>query len=66
MSIKITDDYNAKLKLWARNKTVYPLPKAVGLPPFTSRKFNSYEEFNTWKTDYLRQIAQSGGVKWTK
>jgi hypothetical protein len=64
--VKISDDYDAKIALWARESRVYPLPKMINLPAFKSRKFRSYEEFNAWKRQYLEEIAAAGGVKWTK
>jgi len=64
--VKYTDDYLAKYKIWARNPRVFPLPKFSGLPPLKAKKFNSYEEYNTWKREYLLEIARQGGVKWTK
>ena len=64
--MKITDNYAAKYDLWARAGSVCRLPVPTGLPPFKSRKFNSYEEFNAWKRRRLEQIARQGGVKWTK
>ena len=64
--MKVTDDYEAKYGLWAREAKVYALPKAIGIPRFKSRKFSSYEEFNAWKRDIFDQIASTGGVRWTK
>ena len=64
--MKITDNYAAKLEIWARESKVYPLPVAAGIPRFGSKKFKSYEEFNAWKKGLLAQIAAGGGVKWTK
>jgi len=63
--MKITDDYSGKLDLWVRNPTLGSLPKITGLPKFTTKRFRSYEEMNNWKVDYLEQIAENGGVKWT-
>jgi hypothetical protein len=64
--MKLTDDYLAKYRIWACNPTVWPLPRAVGLPHFGHRKFASYEEMNAWKREYLLEIATTGGVQWTK
>jgi len=64
--MKVSDDYKAKYRLWARNPKVCALPKAVGLPYFGHKKFTSYEEMNNWKREYLLRIAAAGGVKWTK
>lgn len=64
--MKITDNYAAKYDFWARAGKVWRLPVPKGLPPFRSRKFDSYEAFNAWKRERLRQIAAQGGVTWTK
>ncbi len=56
--MKISDDYRAKIKLWAANPQVIPLPPGPRLPPFPPQKFRSYEEMNRWKEDYLREIAR--------
>jgi hypothetical protein len=64
--MKISDDYEAKLTIWARESRVYALPKVTGLPSFGSKRFRSYEEMNAWKRDYLAEIARRGGVQWTR
>jgi hypothetical protein len=64
--VKITDRYDAKIELWARHPRVYPQPKMKGLPHFGHRKFSSWEEFNAWKREFLREIARRGGVTWTR
>ena len=64
--MKATDNYSAKLDLWAREATVWPLPKAVGIPTFSARKFRSYRELNAWKRKLLAEIARNGGVQWTR
>jgi hypothetical protein len=61
--MKITDDYNAKYRLWAANPTVVPAPAAPRLPDFKSRRFSSHTELNTWKLSMLRQLAQSSPAK---
>jgi len=63
--MKLTDDYKAKLRLWAANPQVVPLPHATNLPRFASRKFSSHAEMNTWKSQYLRKVAAQGGCQWT-
>ena len=63
--MKRTDDYEAKLAIWARNPRVVPLPKVTGLPRFGCKRFNSYEEMNAWKSEFLVEIARKGGVAWT-
>ena len=62
--MKYTDDYLAKYKIWAAERKVHSLPRFTGLPPFKSKKFNTYEEYNAWKEEYLREIARNGGVRW--
>ncbi|MFH1709379.1 MAG: hypothetical protein ABIF71_15885 [Planctomycetota bacterium] len=64
--MKYTDDYEAKLTIWARESRVHPLPKFKGIPKFTPQKFNSYAEFNQWKQALLDRIAAAGGLQWTK
>ena len=64
--MKFTDNYKAKLEIWARECKVHPLPAFTGVPRFGAKKFSSYAELNAWKKDLLEQIAASGGVKWTK
>lgn len=56
--MKITDDYNAKYKPWARNPQVVPPLPVPKIPKFSSRKFNSYSEWNDWKQQLLAQIAR--------
>ena len=63
--MKITDDYQAKIKLWALRPEVPKLPRPIGWPPFKAKKFNSYREMNEWKGQYLLEIAAKGGLKWT-
>jgi len=66
MKTKNTDNYLAKVAIWISEPKVYPLPEFSGLPRFGSRKFDSYEEFNSWKKEFLGAIASRGGVKWKK
>ncbi len=61
----IRDDYEAKYRLWVEKPLAVRIPRAVGLPPIRSRRFNSYEEFNRWKREYLKRIAEQGGVRWS-
>lgn len=56
--MKISDDYNAKYRLWAANPTVAPAPAATKLPNFKSKRFSSHAELNAWKLSVLRQLAQ--------
>jgi hypothetical protein len=64
--VKVTDDYEAKLTLWARQPVVCALPQVAGLPRFGVKRFNSYAELNAWKRDLLLKLAEQGGVTWTK
>jgi len=64
--VKATDDYDAKIDIWARNPCVVHLPEATGLPRFGVKRFSSYEELNEWKRSLLLQLAERGGVRWTK
>ena len=56
--MKITDDYNAKQRLWAENQRVVPALAAPRLPNFKSRRFSSHAEMNEWKRSLLLQVAQ--------
>lgn len=62
--MKATDDYNAKLDLWAREGRVYAQPKIANLPRFGSKSFSSYEEMNAWKKELLEELQRQGGPKW--
>ena len=57
--MKISDDYQAKLRLWARQPVVVPLPPAPALPRFTAQKFRTHEEMNQWKRSLLREVARA-------
>jgi len=57
--MKITDDYKAKIRFWAENPTVAPLPAPPRLPEFTSKKFRNHSEMNQWKKELLLQLARS-------
>ena len=61
--MKITDDYNAKYRLWAANPTTVAAPAAIRLPDFKSRRFSSHAELNAWKAAMLRQLAQLSPAK---
>ena len=60
--MKISDDYNAKLRLWAANPRVVALPATRPLPPFRSKRFLTHQEMNEWKLELLRRIAQEGNA----
>lgn len=57
--MKITDDYTAKFKIWAKEGKVYPLAGvSIRLPGgVRSVSFRSYEELNAWKKDLIRAAA---------
>jgi formylmethanofuran dehydrogenase subunit E-like metal-binding protein len=57
--VKITDDYHAKVRLWAQKPTVVALPPGLLLPKFAARKFRTHEEMNQWKQSLPRELAQS-------
>jgi hypothetical protein len=64
--MKITDDYNAKIELWARTGKVCRIPRIANLPSFGHRRFNSYAELRAWKQSLLDELARQGGARWTK
>ena len=57
--MKVSDDYNAKYRLWAANLIVAPAGKKVILPGFKSRRFTSHAELNAWKSSVLLQLARA-------
>lgn len=56
--MKISDNYQAKVKLWASSPQVTVLPYVFRIPNFRSRKFSSYEEFNAWKRGVMLACAK--------
>ena len=56
--MKITDDYEAKSKLWVANPKVVPQPKLPPIPRFAPQKFRTHEEMNRWKEALLRKMAR--------
>ena len=56
--MKISDDYRAKIRLWAANPVALPAPQPPKLPRFAAKRFSSHAEMNRWKRELLRQIAQ--------
>jgi hypothetical protein len=58
--MKFTDDYHAKVKLWAAHPKVWPLPPPPRLPRFRPQRFSSHAEMNRWKAALLRQLAREG------
>jgi hypothetical protein len=57
--MKVSDDYNAKYRLWAANPVVAPAGKKVTLPDFKSRRFGSHAELNAWKVSVLLRLARA-------
>ncbi len=57
--MKITDDYKAKIKLWAENPQVVPDSPPKNIPKFHSKRFNTYAEFNAWKRSLLHKFAKA-------
>lgn len=55
----MSDDYNAKYRIWAAEPRVIPAPAPVRIPDFKSRRFSSHAEMNVWKEAVLRQLAQA-------
>jgi hypothetical protein len=39
-------------------------PTPLNLPTFSKKSFRNYDEMNAWKTEYLKEIALQGGIKW--
>jgi hypothetical protein len=56
--VKITDDYKAKIRLWAAQPRVVPAPPGPLLPKFPPQKFASHAEMNRWKAELFLQIAR--------
>ncbi len=54
--MKITDDYQAKIKMWAANPVVVP-DSPPKLPSFPPQRFNSYEEMNAWTKSLLVKLS---------
>ena len=57
--MKRSDDYRAKVKLWAERPTVAPLPPGPGLPKFPAQRFRTHEEMNRWKQSLLLEVART-------
>ena len=56
--MKVSDDYAAKIRMWAANpKVVAAPPLLVAIPYFGHKKFSSHREMNEWKEELWRQIA---------
>jgi len=61
--MKITDDYTAKIRLWAANPQVSPAPQPPRIPDFKSRRFSSHAEMNEWKRSVLLLLARSAPAR---
>ncbi|HEY5913999.1 MAG TPA: hypothetical protein VJA21_25705 [Verrucomicrobiae bacterium] len=57
--MKITDDYRAKYRLWARQVRTIPAGPPVRIPGFKSARFASHAEMNAWKKSVLRLLAEA-------
>ncbi len=55
--MKVTDDYRAKVRLWAARPTVVGLPPPPRLPRFGAKRFSSHAAMNAWKRELLKQLA---------
>ena len=66
MKKKFTDDYSAKLKIWASEPKVHPMPMLMNLPRFGAKKFRSHAEMNAWKKELLMELALNGGAEWKR
>ncbi len=64
--MKIMDNYDGKLEIWAREGKAVRLPRLANLPRFGHRRFNSYKELYDWKQSLRDQLAEQGGAQWTK
>jgi hypothetical protein len=57
--MKISDDYDAKYKLWAANPRVIPDSPPKNIPKFGPQKFRSHAEMNAWKESLLLEMAKA-------
>jgi len=64
--MKITDNYNGKLEIWAREGKVVRMPRIANLPKFGCHRFDSYQELNAWKQSLRDRLVEQGGAQWTK
>ena len=64
--MKITDHYDGKFEIWAREGRAVRMPRLANLPKFGHRRFNSYAELNAWKQSLLDELLKQGGAQWTK
>ena len=60
--MKVTGDYKAKIRLWAANPQVEPLPSTLpALLRFRVQRFSSHVEMNRWKQALLVKLARFHG-----
>jgi len=62
--MKITDDREAKYRIWAHKPQVYPVPVVINWPRFPPQKFSSYKELNQWKAALIDELIRNGGPQW--
>ena len=53
-----------KIRLWLKNPPEMKFPEPLNLPWFPKKSFRNYEEMNAWKREYLKAIAEQGGIRW--
>lgn len=56
--MRVKDDYQAKIRLWAANPQVVTLPEFRALPKFSPQKFRTHLEMNECKKQLLLQLAR--------
>ena len=64
--MKITDKYDGKLEIWARDCKIARMPRIANLPRFGHRRFSTYAELNAWKQSLRDELLKQGGAQWTK
>jgi hypothetical protein len=56
--MKVSDDYTAKIWMWAANPKVVAAPPLLEtIPHFGHKSFSSHLEMNAWKEKLWREIA---------
>jgi hypothetical protein len=56
--MKFTDDYKAKIRIWAAEQRVVPLLPGPKVPPFKKQSFSNHAEMNAWKRQLLKKMAE--------
>jgi hypothetical protein len=64
--MKWTDNYRAKLHIWAVEGRVIPAAQLRPIPGFRSRRFSSYEDLRQWKKKVLLDFVRAGVSPWKK